>query len=113
MKAGKITLAVILIINHDIDREYLNDCIQYTFSRILEFENLFSAMNPTWGYSEFIEWEKVIDPANGYVKDNVLKFQVRILYIEIFVPLCQSFLRMMDILLLFNRQAFRKNRIKK
>lgn len=43
-----------------------------------EFENLFSAMNPTWGYSDFMEWDKVIDPVNGFIKDNVLKFQAHV-----------------------------------
>ncbi|KAK7573848.1 hypothetical protein V9T40_011039 [Parthenolecanium corni] len=29
-----------------------------------------------WGYAEFMEWERVVDPNNGFVKDNILKIQV-------------------------------------
>ena len=33
-------------------------------------QRMFTSQQPTWGWSEFIAWDKLIDPAEGYVKDN-------------------------------------------
>lgn len=53
------------------------------FIKILEFENLFSSSSSVWGYSDFFEWPKIINPENGFVKDNVLKLQVIFQYLTI------------------------------
>ena len=36
------------------------------------------ARNASFGYAEFIKWDDIVDPINGYIKDDTVLFQIRV-----------------------------------
>ena len=57
--------------NHSTDKEPLVD-----ISDEGKDINMFTPRYPAWGRRDFIEWSTLIDPAEGYVKDNSMSIEV-------------------------------------
>ena len=45
----------------------------------MTYEDVFDNRNTAWGYPGFMEWDKAVHPANGYItSDHKMTFQVHI-----------------------------------
>jgi ubiquitin carboxyl-terminal hydrolase 7 len=49
------------------------------FYIFIEIQHLFYSKENDWGFSHFMTWQDVLDPDRGFIKDDSITLEVRIL----------------------------------
>ncbi len=70
------------------------------FTKTKTFSHLFCAKNSFKGFSKFMSWDDLVDPENGFVKDDTVTFEAK-------VAICPDSLLQVPNLRLFTFQLFK------